>query len=87
MCGGNKIELIMKLFTELIFIKRIGEGLIEFFFVQFISFNKEVFDFVIIIFFPSFEFENSKYFDFSDGIESINCIFTYFIKRNVPERL
>ena len=74
---GNKVKLIMELFTEFIFIKSVRERLIEFFFVEFVSFDEKTFDFVIIVLFPRFEFENSKYFDFSDSIKSINSKFAF----------
>lgn len=74
---GNKVKLIMELFTEFIFIKSVRERLIKFFFVEFVSFDEKTFDFVIIVLFPRFEFENSKNFDFSDSIKSINSKFAF----------
>lgn len=74
---GNKVKLIMELFTEFIFIKGVRERLIEFFFVEFVSFDEKTFDFVIIVLFPRFEFENSEYFNFSDSIKSINSKFAF----------
>jgi len=74
---GNKVKLIMELFTEFIFIKGVRERLIEFFFVEFVSFDEKTFDFVIIVLFPRFEFENSEYFYFSDSIKSINSKFAF----------
>lgn len=77
LCRGDQVKLIMEFFTEFIFIKCVRERLIEFFFVEFVGFDEKAFDFVIIVLFPRFEFENSKYFDFSNSVKSINSEFAF----------
>lgn len=67
----------MELFTKFILVEGIRKRLIKFFFVEFIGFNEEIFDFVIIILFPRFEFKDSKYLDFSDRIKSIDSEFPF----------
>ena len=67
----------MELFTKFILVEGIRKRLIKFFFVEFIGFNEETFNFVIIILFPRFEFKDSKYLDFSDRIKSIDSEFPF----------
>ena len=67
----------MELFAKFILVEGIRKRLIKFFFVEFIGFNEETFNFVIIILFPRFEFKDSKYLDFSDRIKSIDSEFPF----------
>ncbi len=69
----------MKLFAELVFVESVGKGLVELFFVEFVSLIKKILDFSIVIFFALPVLENAQYLDFSDSVECKNGVLTFFM--------
>jgi hypothetical protein len=76
---GNTIELIVKLFAELVLVESVGKGLVELFFVEFVSLIKKILDFNIIIFLPLPVFENPQYLDFSHSVKCKYRVLTCFM--------